>query len=43
LAPGLVWTSVENLIPTGIQSLGHKACSVPVLTTLYDVMKAQRI
>jgi hypothetical protein len=26
-APGPVWTGVENLTPTGIQSLDHPTCS----------------
>jgi len=43
LAPGLVWTSVENLIPTGIQSLGRKERSVAIPSTLYDVVIAQSI
>jgi len=26
-APGLVWMSAENPVPTGIQSLDHPACN----------------
>ena len=37
-APGLVWTGVKNLAPTGIQSLDRPACSQSVYRLHYPAL-----
>ena len=37
-APGPVWTSAENLAPTGIRSPGRPACTVVLVTVVVVIV-----
>jgi hypothetical protein len=40
-APGPVWTSAENLIPTGIRSLDHPTRSEPLYRLRYPGLRSR--